>query len=123
MSLTMSAEDYLETILLLEGSAKKVKSVQIASAMAVSKPAVNKAMNELKEKGLIVKDDYTGIALTDEGRALAKQVYAKHTVIRSFLIKIGVSEATATIDCCKMEHIVSEETITRLAEFCKKEIL
>ena len=80
--LTKSIEDYLETILVLEKeSSKTVKSVDIASRLGVSKPAVNKAMNELNTLNLIEKSNYSNIILTEEGRNLAKKIYDKHTLI------------------------------------------
>lgn len=119
--LTKSIEDYLETILVLEKeSSKTVKSVDIASNLGVSKPAVTKAMNELKELGYINKDLYGEISLTDEGRTLALKVYDKHKTINLFLQKLGVSEETAEIDCCKFEHAISDETLQKLKEFLNK---
>ncbi len=119
--LTKSIEDYLETILVLEKeSSKTVKSVDIASNLSVSKPAVTKAMNELKELGYINKDLYGEISLTNEGRDLALKVYDKHKTINLFLQKLGVSEEIAEIDCCKLEHAISDETLQKLKEFLNK---
>ncbi len=109
-ALTQSVEDYLEAIHILEENGS-VKSIDVANRLGVSKPAVNKAMNELKERGLILKQSYGKIALTEEGRAIASNVFERHTLIRRFLLKIGVSEETSEIDCCKIEHVLSKETI------------
>ncbi|MDD4839190.1 MAG: metal-dependent transcriptional regulator [Clostridia bacterium] len=117
--LTKSNEDYLEAVYILELSGEKIKSVKIANMLAVSRPAVNRAMNELFDAGLVEKTDYSEISLTNEGRKKAKTVYHKHTLVKEFLIKLGVSEKTAEIDCCKIEHIISQETIEKIEIFTK----
>lgn len=118
--LTKSNEDYLEAILILENSGDKVKSVRIANMLGVSKPGVNKAMNILKDNGFIEKTDYSDITLTEKGREIANEVYKKHLLIKDFLIKLGVSEDTADIDCCKIEHVISEETFSKIEEYINK---
>ena len=119
MHLTKSVEDYLEAILVLEKKYGKVKSVEISKMLGVSKPGVTKAMNILKEQGYIEKTDYSVIIFTDLGRQIAKEVYEKHTLIKQFLIKLGVSEENAEIDCCKIEHVISNETFERIRDFLK----
>lgn len=118
--LTKSSEDYLEAIFVLTKDSDSVKSVRIADHLLVSRPAVNKAMNELLECGLIDKTSYSGISLTESGHKIAESIYQKHMIIKKFLVKIGVSEEVAEIDCCKIEHVVSDETIERLIEISEK---
>ena len=118
-NMTMSVEDYLETIYVL-GRDGFVKSTDVAAVLRVSRPAVNKAMGELVAKGLVDKHSYGKIRLTDEGLAAAEKVYARHTLLNDFLISIGVSEKTAAIDCCKIEHFISEETVEKLSQFMGK---
>ncbi|MDD3999726.1 MAG: metal-dependent transcriptional regulator [Bacilli bacterium] len=120
MNLTKSIEDYLEAILILEKKDKKIKSVEIAKMLGVSKPGVNKAMNLLKSHGLIDKADYGDISFTERGREIANHVYEKHLLIKEFLLKLGVSEENAELDCCKIEHIISDETFTQIKKFLKK---
>lgn len=119
INLTKSIEDYLEAILIVEKRDKKVKSVKIAELLGVSKPGVNKAMNVLKDNNLIDKADYGDITLTDKGREIANRIYEKHLLIKEFLIILGVSEETAEQDCCKIEHILSDETLTQIKKFLK----
>ncbi|MEG1509136.1 MAG: metal-dependent transcriptional regulator [Clostridia bacterium] len=116
---TKSNEDYLETILKLETNGS-VKSVLIANALDVSKAAVSVAMKELIERNLIKKEIYGDIQLTPQGRKIAKGIQEKHTLIKKLLVAIGVSEATAEIECCKIEHILSEETVKCLKNIEKK---
>ncbi|NLD26604.1 MAG: metal-dependent transcriptional regulator [Acholeplasmataceae bacterium] len=116
-NLTKSIEDYLEAILILEKSNEKVKSVNIARLLGVSKPGVNQAMNILKENELIDKADYGDVVLTAKGREIANEVYKKHLLIKDFLLKLGVSEEIAEHDCCKIEHILSDETLNKIKNF------
>lgn len=119
-NLSKSIEDYLETILILSSENKEVKSVKIAEFLSVSKPAVNKAMNELKELGFIEKENYSNITLTKQGEIEAQNIYHKHLIIKKFLLAIGVSQENAEIDCCKIEHVVSDETINCIKNFINK---
>lgn len=117
--ITMSGEDYLETIYVL-GKNGDVRSIDVASALMVSRPAVNKAMGELADKGLIEKESYGRIKLTAAGKREGASIYARHELLHEFLLMIGVSEQTAALDCCKIEHFVSEETIACLKAFMHK---
>lgn len=117
MNLTPSREDYLETLLLLEKENKKIKSVDIATMLNISKPSVTKAMNNLKDLGLIEKTSYSSITLTDKGRKLAEEIFDRHKTIKSFLLKLGVSKETADDDCCKIEHVISKETLECIKKF------
>lgn len=115
-----SLEDYLETLLLLEAKGK-IRCVDVAKAMNVSKPSVNKAMNVLKEKGYVEQVVYGDIHLTPEGRMIAQSVLLRHETISKFLIEVlHVSEQTANEDACHIEHALSEETFNKLKEFSEK---
>lgn len=116
---TKSHEDYLETILILEKNNIKVQSVEIARFLSVSKPAVHKAMDELIELGLVIKEKYSDISLTKQGREIAQKIYEKHNEIKTFLIKLGVDEKTAELDCCKIEHVISDITLDKIKFFNK----
>ena len=118
--LTDSNEDYLEAILIIKLKKGKVKSVDISKHLNVSKPGVNKAMNILKENGLIEKDYYGDIELTQKGEEIAKKVYKKHTTIKEFLLKLGIDEETSEIDCCKIEHVISDKTFLAIKQFLNK---
>lgn len=120
INLTKSIEDYLEAILILEKTNKRVRSVKIAQMLNVSKPGVNQAMNLLKEHELIDKPAYGEIILTEKGRKIANEVYKKHLLIKEFLIKLGVSEEIAEIDSCKIEHVLSDETLKRITLYLNK---
>ena len=115
--LTDSNEDYLEAILILKLKNGKVRSIDIAKHLNVSKPGVNKAMNVLKEADLIEKDYYGEVNLTKKGEEEAKKIYKKHTTIKRFLLKLGIDEETSEIDCCKIEHVISETTFNAIKKY------
>jgi Mn-dependent DtxR family transcriptional regulator len=110
---------YLETIRILSGNGKAVRATDICEHMGYSKPSVSRAMSLLKEGGYIVIDRDGAITLTAAGREIAEKIYARHTLLTKFLISLGVDEATASEDACKMEHSISDisfEAIQRLLE-------
>lgn len=116
MLLGESLEDYLETIMILSEKGK-VRSIDVAKLMGVSKPSVNKAVNNLKDRGLITQETYGDIHLTEEGTSMAQMIFHRHKSIRSFLIEIlNVSADTAEKDACRIEHIISEETFEKILE-------
>jgi len=117
--LTKSFEDYLETILRLESNNEPVQSVEIARHLNVSKPAVSRALKTLANKKYINKTKYDKVSLTNKGRELAKTIYHRHTTIKKFLLSIGLKEKTAEDDCCKIEHVISDETLIALEKFNK----
>lgn len=118
--LTDSNEDYLEAIYILKLKYGKVRSVDIAKHLNVSKPGVNKAMNVLKENNLIDKDHYGDVYLTTKGEDIAKKIYEKHITIKNFLLELGIEEEIADVDCCKIEHVISEETFSAIKKHLSK---
>lgn len=111
-----SSEDYLERILMLSEKNGSVRAIDIVHDMGFSKPSVSVAMKKLKEKSLINVDKDGLISLTDEGRKIAERIYERHKVLKEILIHIGVDEATAEDDACKVEHELSEETFAKIRE-------
>ena len=112
MEIRESAEDYLERILMLNKSMGQVRAVDIANLMNFSKPSVSRAMKNLRENGYISINSETGsIKLLDAGRKIASSIYSRHKLLSSFLKKIGVSDEIAVEDACRIEHIISEETV------------
>ena len=105
-----SEQDYLESILMLGREQEVVHRIDVAKRMDVSQAAVNKAVKLLREKGYVYEDG-KHLYLTKQGTAYAEAVYEKHCIIKEFLIKNGVSAATAEEDACHMEHLLSEETV------------
>lgn len=110
MKIHESAEDYLEMILMLQEKNGSVRSIDIATGLNVTKPSVSVAMKNLRENGYIVMDRENHITLTDKGMAIASTVYGRHKAITRFLVQLGVDEATARDDACKIEHDISPAT-------------
>ncbi len=119
MNIYQSAEDYLESILVLKNSLGYVRSIDVVNALSVSKPSVSVAMKKLRESGYITMDGSGHIELTEKGLAVAQKVNLRHVVISELLINLGVSEEVAKADACKIEHVLSDETFGKLAEFVK----
>jgi len=105
-----SAENYLETILVLGSRGEKVRSIDIVNELEYSKPSVSVAMKNLRSKGYIVMNDDGYITLTEKGRKIADSMYERHVAISDWLIGLGVDKNTAVNDACKMEHVISENS-------------
>ena len=114
MKIQKSAEDYLETILILYNRNGSVHAVDIANQMEFSKPSVSIAMKNLRENGLVAVDESNAITLTDAGRRIAEKIYERHLLLTSWLEALGVSPKTAAEDACRMEHVISEESFTAM---------
>lgn len=111
-----SLEDYLETILLLQNRMGQVRSIDIANEMNFSKPSVSVAMKNLREKGYVTVASDGYISFTERGRERAENVFDRHNTLAELLIRIGVSEATAKKDACKIEHDLSAETFEAIKQ-------
>ena len=114
MKIQESAENYLETIFILEKKIDKVRSIDIANELNYSKPSVSVAMKNLKNHGYILIDNDGYITLTPKGLEIAEKMYERHTLLSNWLISIGVSPETAALDACKIEHIISEESFNAI---------
>ena len=110
MTIHESGEDYLETILMLCKQYGYARSVDIASHLGVSKPSVSFAMKKLRENGYILMGDDNRITLTNAGEAIAGRVLERHVILSTLLMRLGVSEETARVDACKIEHDLSDES-------------
>ncbi len=107
---TESQEDFVEALLMLEEKGEPLETTRVAKILNISKPAVHQMGHILIDRGLITREDYGDMYLTDAGRDLARKVLNRHRVIHSYLLSLGVSEEAAEEDCCRIEHIISEET-------------
>ena len=112
--LNESAENYLETILILSQKLPVVRSVDIANELGFKKSSVSVAMKNLREKEHITVTDSGFIYLTDEGKNISEMIYDRHQLLTSFFTKIGVSEEIASEDACRIEHVISTETINAI---------
>jgi Mn-dependent DtxR family transcriptional regulator len=114
-----SAENYLETILVLSQKGEKVRSIDIVNELEYSKPSVSVAMKNLREKGYIAIDEDGYITLAGKGRKIAETMYERHVAISDWLISLGVDKKTAIHDACKMEHVMSEKSFSAIKNHIK----
>ena len=116
MQIRESAENYLETILILSQRKGKgeVRSIDIVNELEFSKPSVSVAMKNLRENGYITVDKDGYIRLTDKGLEIAEKMYERHTFLSQWLIKLGVDEKVAVEDACRMEHVISAESFAAI---------
>lgn len=120
MPLHESAEMYLETIYVLTEKSSNVRSIDVAEHMGYSKPSVSRAVSLLKQGGYLIMAADGTLNLTDEGKNAARKIFERHNVLSSFLALIGVDGEVAAKDACKIEHVVSDETILAIKNFVEK---
>lgn len=120
MNIYESAENYLETILILKNKQGPVRSIDIVNELEFSKPSVSVAMKKLRENGYVdmAPDGY--ITLTESGLEIAKSMYERHTLLSDCLISLGVDEKTAREDACRMEHVISQQTFEKIREHVER---
>ena len=117
MNINESAENYLETILILSKRLPAVRSVDIANELGYKKSSVSIAMKNLREKDHIAVDDSGFITLTPSGREIAEMIYERHLLFSNWLMQLGVSEQTALEDACKIEHVLSKESFEAIKRY------
>ena len=120
MNVHESGEMYLEAILVLSKKSGFVRSVDVGEYLGYSKPSVSRAMGILRKGDYIVMEKDGAITLTDQGRQIAEMIYERHTVLSQLLMQLGVSEATATADACKLEHAISDESFQAIKAHAAK---
>ena len=121
MKLHASGEDYLETILVLQKKTGMVRSVDVARHMEVSKPSVCHAVATLRDGGFLTMDEANFLHLTAVGREVAEKTYERHCFFTEQLIAAGVDPRIAEVDACRIEHIISNESFSRLKEAVAQE--
>lgn len=118
VKLTGSLEDYLEAIYLISKSKNEVRVTDIALFMNLSKPSVNKAVINLKDNELLEHEKYGLIKLTEKGYKMAKEIFFRHETLMNFLVQtLGIERETAEIEACKMEHIISHQTLDKMVAY------
>ncbi len=117
--LRKSAEDYLESILVLKSQHPTVHSVDVAHYMSFSKPSVSRAMGKLKQDGYIEMAPSGELTLTAMGQEVAENIYERHTILSSLLQNLGVGQKAALEDACLVEHVISDESFACIKAFVK----
>ena len=122
MKLHASGEDYLEAILVLHKKMGMVRSVDVARHLEVTKPSVCHAVATLRDGGFLTMDEDHFLHLTDVGREVAEKIYECHCFFTErLIIAAGVDPKTAEADACRIEHIISDESFSRLKEAAAQE--
>ncbi len=119
LQISKSLEDYLEAIHRLVQQSGGARVVDVAHAIGVKMPSVNNAVRELTALGLVEYTPYQQIQLTTVGEQVAREIYQRHLMLKKFLLTIGVAEAQAEREACAMEHVLSDDTLQRLASVTK----
>ena len=119
MKIQESAENYLETILVLKNRNGAVRSIDIANELGFSKPSVSVAMKNLREKNNITVTKEGYIYLTDSGREIAEMIYERHELLTDWLTRLGVDPKIAAEDACRMEHVISKESFDAIKKHIK----
>lgn len=116
MKIQESAENYLETILILKKRLGQVRSIDIVNELSYSKPSVSVAMKNLRTNGYIQMDKEGYITLLDKGYSIAQKIYERHTFLTKWLTDLGVDPDIAARDACRIEHVISAESFSKLKE-------
>lgn len=117
MVIRESAEDYLETILILNQRMSHVRSIDIAQELSFSKPSVSVAMKNLRENNYITVDGNGYINLTESGMEIANKIYERHVFLTEWLSSIGVDKKIAAEDACRIEHVISPESFSAIKKY------
>lgn len=120
MKIQESAENYLETILVISHRKGMVRSIDIVNELEFSKPSVSVAMKNLRENGYIEMDKDGYIMLLDKGRKIAEKIYERHTTLSKYLIALGVDPIVAAEDACRIEHVISAESFEAIKNHIKE---
>ncbi len=117
MHLQESGEMYLESIYVLTKNNAAVRSIDVCEYMGYSKPSVSRAIGLLKSGGYVIVDSEGHLSLTQIGEEVAQKIYERHTMLTELLVRLGVSREIAAEDACKIEHVISEETVAAIRNY------
>ena len=117
-----SAEDYLESILVLRERKGNVRSIDIVNERNYSKPSISIAMKKLRSEGLVEMDLNGYITLTPEGEDIAQRIYQRHKLLTKVLVAIGVDEVTAAEEACRIEHVIDDHTYDKISAVYEKHL-
>ncbi len=122
MHLQESGEMYLESILVLSRTNTHIRAIDICEYMGYSKPSVSRALGLLREGGYVVADKNGYLSLTDVGKEVAEKIYDRHTALCAFLELLGVPTEVAAEDACKIEHVISDESLEAIKNYAQKKL-
>jgi Mn-dependent DtxR family transcriptional regulator len=120
MALHESGQMYLEAIYVLSQRNEKTRAIDVGAYLGYSKPSVSRAIGLLKSEEYILVEADGAITLTRKGRDAAEQLYERHTVLTAMLMALGVDEATAAEDACRIEHVISDRSFAAVKKHYKE---
>lgn len=120
MKIQESAENYLETILILRNRKGSVRSIDIANELSFSKPSISIAMKQLRQNGYIEVDEGGFISLLPAGQEIAERIYERHTLLTDYLTALGVDPSVAAEDACRIEHVISAESFAAVKAYVQR---
>lgn len=116
-------EEYLKTMYVLKQQNGKIRVTDIAKKMNCTKPSVNKAINNLKDNGLLNYESYGTIELTEDGENLAKKVLEAYDIVYVFLKEVlNLEEDDAKKEAEKIKSVITDKTANKLAKYVHKEL-
>ena len=104
MQIHQSAEDYLETILMLTQRMGRVRSIDVVNELGYTKASVSIAMKKLRENGYIAVDGEGNLTLLEPGREIAERIYSRHRLLTHFFMQLGVDEKIAAEDKARRDQ-------------------
>ncbi len=114
-SVTHSAAHYLMAIQELREKTGYARISDVARHLNITKGSASTEIKGLKQRGFVSEDENRFLLLTDTGTKTVKQIVQARRTLQFFLAKVLlVSKEQAHIDACKIEHLLSEETTSRL---------
>ena len=122
MKLLESGQMYLETIYVLSKAKPVVHSIDVSESMGYSKPSVSRAIGLLRSGGYVDMAEDGSLTLTPAGQEAAEQIYERHTILTALLTKLGVDHEIAAEDACKMEHVISDESLKAIKDFVQDQV-
>ena len=122
MKIQESAENYLETILVLSRRLGNVRSIDVANELNFSKPSISYAMKQFRENGYVTVDENGFLHLTEAGMEIASRTYERHETLTRFFTALGVDRQVAAEDACRMEHVISAESFGKIKEFMQEKM-
>lgn len=111
------AEDYVELIADLIAGHGEARVVDLAERLGVTSATVNNTLQRLVAQGLVRKERYRSIFLTDEGLAMADESRHRHRVVVELLLRLGVDHETAETDAEGVEHHISGRSLAAIERF------
>ena len=120
MKILRASEDYLETMLMMQESHGYIRSLDVSEHLGVTKASVSYAVKRLRENGYITMGSDSLISLTPLGLDIAQRMYTRHKILTKLLIHMGVDEAVARVDACKIEHDISDTTFAAICQYLER---